>query len=390
MPGTDSTLGIETLTTLAELEALAPEWRALLAEASLRTPSKSPLWQLTWWRHFGARRSLVNRHEMRVFALREQSGELVAVAPMMITRRPGIGPSLFRELQFFGADPYVTQLRGPVCRRERLAEVSRILVAHARTGRDYDFVQWRGMAPGCCGEGDASRMRMPQLDDVNSYLPMRESYEAFHSALPKKTRKHLRKSQNDLKAAGVNHQFRVATTPEETSAGLARFYELHAQRAALKDVAQHPNVFDAAVSRAFLDDYCGQMARDGDLRLFEILVDGQVVATRIGFALGDELYLYFSGYDPAYGPYSIMTTLIAETLQWAHDNGVGLVNLSSGVDRSKTRFRPQMVGSEGFYSLAASSRGRLAMPLMRRLRYGKAKPAAAEAPDEGAEELAEA
>lgn len=381
---------LETLTTLAELEALAPEWRALLAEVSLRAPSKSPLWQMTWWRHFGARRSLVSRHEMRVFTLRERSGELVAVAPMMVTHRPGIGPSLFSELQFFGADPYVTQLRGPVCRRERLAEVSRILVAHARTGSDYDFAQWRGMAPGVCGEDDGSRMRMPQLDDLDCYLPMRESYEAFHAALPKKTRKHLRKSQNDLEAAGVNYEFRVATTPEETSDGLLRFYELHARRAALKDVAQHPNVFDGDMARAFLDDYCGQMARDGDLRLFQILVEGQVVATRIGFALGDELYLYFSGYDPAYGPYSIMTTLIAETLRWAHENGVGLVNLSSGVDRSKTRFRPQIIGVEGFYSLAASGRGRLAMPLMRRLRHGKGKPPGAEAPEAGAEELAEA
>ncbi len=390
MPRTDAATRIETLTTLAELEALAPEWRALLADVSLRTPSKSPLWQLAWWRHFGARRSLVNRHEMRVLVLREDSGELLAVAPMMITHRPGFGPSLFRELQFFGADPYVTQLRGPVCRRERLAEVSRILVAHARAGKDYDFVQWRGMAPGCCGDGDKSRMRMPQLDDIDSYLPMRESYEVFHAALPKKTRKHLRKSQNDLKAAGVAYEFRVATTPVETAAGLRRFYQLHAKRAALKDVAQHPDVFDAVVSRAFLDDYCGQMSREGDLRLFEILVGGEVVATRLGFALGDELYLYFSGYDPAYGPYSIMTTLIAETLQWAHENGVAVVNLSSGVDRSKTRFRPQMISAEGFYSLADSVRGRLAMPLMRRLRYGKAKPTAEEAPDEGAEELAEA
>jgi CelD/BcsL family acetyltransferase involved in cellulose biosynthesis len=383
-------LTIETLTTLSELEALTPEWRALLQTISLRTPSKSPLWQLTWWRHFGSLRSLVNRHEMRVFVLREASGELVAVAPMMITHRPGIGPSLFRELQFFGADPYVTQLRGPVCQRDRLTEVSRILTAHAQAEKTYDFVQWRGMAPGFCGETDKRRVRQAQLDDVDSYLPMRENYAAFLAALPKKTRKHLRKSQNDLRSAGVHYQFRVATTPEETAAGLQRFFELHAQRAALKDVAQHPNVFDCNVSRDFLIDYCGQMARAGELRLFEIRVENRIVATRIGFALGDELYLYFSGYDPAYGPYSIMTTLIAETLQWAHENGVAIVNLSSGVDRSKTRFRPQMIGAEGFYSLNETLRGRLAFPLMQRLRYGKAGPIEVEAPEEGGEELAQA
>ncbi len=132
------------------------------------------------------------------------------------------------------------------------------------------------------------------------------------------------------------------------------------------------------------------MAGAGELRLFEILVDGRIVATRIGFALGDELYLYFSGYDPAYGAYSIMTTLIAETLRWAHENGVAIVNLSSGVDRSKTRFRPQTIAAEGLYSLGGSTRGRLALRLMRRLRYGAGAAASAAVAEEGSEELAEA
>jgi CelD/BcsL family acetyltransferase involved in cellulose biosynthesis len=382
-------LRIETLTTVGELEALAPEWRELAAGVTLRTPSKTPLWQIAWWRHFGARPTMLNRHEMRVFVLREPSGELVAVAPMMITHRPGVGPSLFRELQFFGADPYVTQLRGPICRRERLADASKALVAHAAQTAEHDFAQWRGMAPGLCSEETQTRVPMPQLDDVDSYLPMRESYEAFHAALPKKTRKHLRKSQNDLRDAGINYTFRVTTAPDEIGSGLQRFYELHACRAKLKDVTQHPNVFNCGQSREFLDDYGAQMAAAGDLRLFEMLVDGRVVATRIGFALGDELYLYFSGYDPAYGIYSIMTTLIAETLRWAHENGVAIVNLSSGVDRSKTRFRPEMISSEGFYSLGGSKRGRLALRLMRRLRYGRyGAPPSTQA--EGSEELVEA
>jgi CelD/BcsL family acetyltransferase involved in cellulose biosynthesis len=376
----------EVLTTLAELEALAPEWRALLEQASLRTPSKSPMWQIAWWRHFGARGGLVCRHDMRVFVLREDSGELLAIAPMTLTHRPGVGPSLFRELQFFGADPYVTQLRGPICRRERLTEVTRLLVDHARQRNEHDFAQWRGMAPGFCA--DEKNIREPRLDDVDSYLPMRESWEAFHAALPKKTRKHLRKSQNDIKAANIAYDFHVAMAPEEIGASLRAFYDLHMQRAELKDVVQHPNIFGHATARSFLDDYCAQMARAGDLRMFQISVGGRIVAIRIGFALGDELYLYFSGYDPAFGAYSIMTTLMAETLKWAHENGVALVNLSSGVDRSKTRFRPQTINAEGFYSLGRPL-GQLTLPLMQRLRHGKAPAPEAETPDEsGAEECA--
>jgi CelD/BcsL family acetyltransferase involved in cellulose biosynthesis len=375
-------LEIETIENPEALGALAPEWNALLARMSLRTPSKSPLWQLTWWRHFGSRRSVAACHDMRVITLRDVGGALVAVAPMMLTRRPGYGPALVRELQFFGADPYLTQLRGPVCERDRLPEVGRALAAFFRSRKEHDFVQWRGLAPGACALEQG--VRQPNLEEVDSCLIMRGSWDAFHAALPKKTRKHLRKGRNDLNAAGIEIEFRVATRPEETGEGLKAFYDLHARRAALTDVASHPDVFAAQSVKDFLDDYCAQMASAGDLRLFQIRVGGRIVAVRIGFALGDQLYLYFSGYDPDYGPYSIMTTLMAETLQWAHDNGVALVNLSSGVDRSKTRFRPEMIAAEGFYSVGAGWRAQWALKAMRKLR-GAPAPEREEGPVEGEE-----
>lgn len=373
-------LEIETIETYDALAALAPEWQALFDRMSLRTPSKSPLWQLTWWRRFGVRRSLAGRHDMRALAVRDENRALVALAPMMLTSRPGYGPALVREMQFFGADPYVTQLRGPVCERERLPEIGRAIAAHLQKRKDHDFVQWRGLAPGAGAQSGG--LRQAHLEEVDSVLPMRENWDAFHAALPKKTRKHLRKSRNDLAAAGIEIEFRVATAPEEVEEGLAAFYDLHARRAALTDVAEHPNVFASETARGFLDDYCAQMARAGDLRLFEIRVGGKIVAIRIGFAFGDQLYLYFSGYDPAYAAYSVMTTLMAEALRWAHENGVALVNLSSGVDRSKTRFRPEMIAIEGFVSIGSGWRAQLAFAAMRKLRGEGRTPVPEEEPED--------
>ena len=52
------------------------------------------------------------------------------------------------------------------------------------------------------------------------------------------------------------------------------------------------------------------MAKYGCLRIFEIEIGGAVVATRLGFVLGKELYIYYGGYHPNWGKYSIMTTLV--------------------------------------------------------------------------------
>ena len=61
------------------------------------------------------------------------------------------------------------------------------------------------------------------------------------------------------------------------------------------------------------------------------------MATRIGFVVEDSLYLYYSGYDPEFSRFSIMTTVVAEAIQYAISERFRTVNLSTGKDLSKRR-----------------------------------------------------
>jgi CelD/BcsL family acetyltransferase involved in cellulose biosynthesis len=74
-----------------------------------------------------------------------------------------------------------------------------------------------------------------------------------------------------------------------------------------------------------------------------LIINGQAVATRIAFVQEDTLYTYFSGFDPQYRKYSVATTLLAEILRYAIRNGLAFVNLSTGRDESKLRWRPKEV-----------------------------------------------
>src|SRR5262249_2517553 len=89
-------------------------------------------------------------------------------------------------------------------------------------------------------------------------------------------------------------------------------------------------------------------------------VSGRVVATRLAFLYGDELYLYFSGYEPDYGKYSVMTTLVAEVLRWCFEQRIRLVNLSPGADVSKTRWSPDELKFASGIVRSRSVRGQLA------------------------------
>jgi len=113
---------------------------------------------------------------------------------------------------------------------------------------------------------------------------------------------------------------------------------------------------------------CERLAERGELRIFQLKIGGAVVATRIGFAVGSSLYLYYSGYAEEYAQYSVMTTTVAEAIQYAIASGFSSVCLSTGSDVSKQRWRPR----EGLYReveiLAPSIGGRVAHEVFARTR----------------------
>ena len=76
--------------------------------------------------------------------------------------------------------------------------------------------------------------------------------------------------------------------------------------------------------------------------------------------LGPDLYLYFSGYDPSWRKYGVMTLLVTETIKWAIEHGLQRVNLSTGNDQSKLRWKPYEIIFRDAVQIAPTARGRCA------------------------------
>ena len=360
---------VETITDEAGFARVAPEWAALDAGLSPRTPFSSPDWCLTWWRHF-ARSGLGARDRMRVLAVRD-GDRLVGVAPMMLTSRPSVGPIRARELQFFGADAYMTELRGPVCRPEDSDAVVAALDAHLKAcASEWDWVQWRGLRKAePAAEWHHAALPLDGYAELTDhYLPLPESWDAFRAALPRNIKESLRKCYNSLARDGHAFEFRVVDQPAEAQGALRRFLDLHRGRADVTGTIDHIDVFAKPETRRFLLDYGQRLAEAGQLRVFQLTIGGAVVATRVGIVLGDELYLYYSGYDPDWGRYSVMTTAVAEAIRWAIGAGFRVVNLSTGTDVSKMRWRPQQVVFAGGYQVSPTLRARLAFASLEAVR----------------------
>jgi hypothetical protein len=98
--GDDLMLQIEQLIDPQALQMLTPEWEALDAELSPRTPFTSPLWNILWWKHMRSNNLFVC-DKFFIHTVRDSDFRLLAVAPMMLTHRPGVGPLRLRELCFY-------------------------------------------------------------------------------------------------------------------------------------------------------------------------------------------------------------------------------------------------------------------------------------------------
>jgi CelD/BcsL family acetyltransferase involved in cellulose biosynthesis len=269
---------------------------------------------------------------------------------------------------FFGADPYVTEIRGVLCDPAHERRAYAALLAHvASRAADWDCLWWRGMRAG----GDAERLLatargvafMGELDDW--ILPLPPTWEEFRSARSRNMKESLRHGYNSLARAGHEFALHVVRERREVASALEIFFHLHRARACLRGTVVHRDVFASRRARRFLLEASERLAERDRFRAFQLHVAGKVVATRIGFADRGVLYLYFSGYDPAWSRFGVMTTTVAEAVKCAIAEGCRAVNLSTGTDVSKTRWSPERVVYRTALQRSPSWRGALATAALR-------------------------
>jgi CelD/BcsL family acetyltransferase involved in cellulose biosynthesis len=334
---------VSTLTTVEELRDLEREWLVLLGRVEPHLPFFWPDWVITWWELFRQDRSVI-RDSLHVKAVRRDSGELVAIVPLMVTERPAIGPVRFRGIGFIGADKYVTEQPAPIVDRACESEVGAALAAHLGTGEPWDWIAWEGLKP----ESELARALGRARDlrwgaaQAGNILHLPPSWEEFTRGFRKHLKKSVRHCYNSLKREGLTAELEVATTPEQIAPALEIFLRLQTTLARHIDPLTRFDRFADPVARRFLVQLCSRLANRDMTRVLTLRIRGQPVASRVAFQLPDCLYLYHSGCDPAWRKYAVATTLVAEAIQYAIDSRIPRLHLSMGADASKSRWDPEI------------------------------------------------
>jgi CelD/BcsL family acetyltransferase involved in cellulose biosynthesis len=351
-------LSVEVVSTVPGLRALRADYERLDRATGNTLPFCLHEWHVSWCETFLESGAKI-RDEPRIHVLRTGTGQCVGIVPMILTERR-VGPFTVRSLDALGSDPALTEIRSPLIERGYETAVARALQAQLMRARDWDWVAWRGLdtAFGAALAACAPLRATAPLPDYVLDLP--GSWETLHAGLKRNIRESLRHCYNSLKREGHAYALRVNETPDDIPAALERFLVLHRLRAAMAGTVAHPDRFSGALLRRFLLQVCTRLAERGAARVFELVIGGEVVASRIGFVVGGALYLYYSGFEPRWARYSVMTTTQAEAIKYAIACGLRCVNLSPGTDVGKTRWGPRVVHYGEAVQVGRSLRSRLA------------------------------
>jgi CelD/BcsL family acetyltransferase involved in cellulose biosynthesis len=331
----------EILRDPRELERLRPEWDDLLANGSSDSPFLTWEWLDPWWRHLGQRRRLA-------MTLVRAQGRLVGAAPWCLAPP---SPRLllpFSRLEFLGSGSVGSDYLDIVLRRgfERpaLESIERHLVGHPRV------LHLAGLPQG----GTAVQELATRLSRRGWSVERRDqgpcpfisleglTWDGYLAQCSASQRYAFRRKQRRLHSCFRVEFEPIASEPERAEA-LAVLIDLHNRRwrgRGGSDGLHRPEL------HAFHDEASRNALSRGWLRLYVLRLNGRSVAALYGLLYRNVFHFYQSGFDPAFGKWSVGLVTLGWAIQRAIDDGASEFDFLHGDEEYKGHWTRSWRGLE--------------------------------------------
>ena len=347
---------------------LEPDWRALLKRASPGNPFLSWEWVSEWGRAFW--------DDQVITVLVYLGSHAVAIAPFFrgpSVPVPGLGAT---HLQLLGPrwGRNLLEMGSVLLDPAHAAEALTLAIEWLRVTADFDWIEvaasgddiatWQQALERC-------RLRSRTLLEIATQVPVMPlggAWEQMRPRLRRNIKESIRHAYNAPVRDGVVYAYREHRGAEGLDVVLDHFFRLHRERAAAPDCTPHGDLFSAPANQLFLRRVCLRLAEAGLLSVSMCEVEGDCVAVRINFEMNGTLYLYYSGFDPEWSGYSVMTFTTTEAIKSAMRRRLREVNFSPGVDQAKRRWDVTLIPLTRFSIIVDRRRSRARFALYRRLR----------------------
>lgn len=326
-------LSLRWVTTTDAFDALGDAWARLHASCD-STAFQSYEWQRAWWRHFGE-----GNPRLRLqIGVCERAGEVVAIAPFVITRARAFGLVGLEQLELLGkgVSDYLDLLVAPglesgAC--EMLAEQLTQL-------RSFEVVSWVDVPD----PSPLKRILLPALrrtgwmgsEEVREQCPrtaLLETWQATLASFEDSHRKRVAYLDRKLKK-NLAVEVRRAESEPDLDAALDSFIAMHQRRWVS---AGEPGAFADARAVAFHREVARAFQRRGWLSLSFLVLNGRPATANYAFKVSGKLEFYLSGaadYEEA-RKFAPGILLHAYCMQQMIGEGVRIYDFLRGTERYK-------------------------------------------------------
>jgi len=304
------------------------EWNSLVERSATSTVFQTLEWHRSWWNALRADARLV-------VLLAEEQGEMVGVAPLMLSMQRILGRER-RVVEFIGAEAadYADFIVEPTRRR---AVVTRMLEWLADHGDRWDVLRLLNIA-----ESSALPELLPQVFGRRGYAtdvrPLSEcptrifGDRTADQRLPRK--KKLREHYNQLRRQG-EVEFKLYRTAAEMEGVLDAFFRQHADRWAGTPT---PSLFLDARQREFYRELVRGLAPEGWVLFSAVTLNRAPISFHFGFQYGGRIYWIKPAFDPAYARYAPGMLQIKYLLEYAMAHNASEMDFTVGEEGYKYRF----------------------------------------------------
>jgi CelD/BcsL family acetyltransferase involved in cellulose biosynthesis len=328
-------LTIAEITSESALDALRPEWNALVDRLTWPSPFQSWEWNRLWWKHFGA------KDKLQILAFR-RDGELLGIA-QFYRRSHAIARVGFTSLVPIG---------GGQGHKFGLTEQWELLfpTLHSRDllwalGRWLQRNRWSAVTlPGLWDNPElppwlATLTASAAQPVILHYLDLPDTWEKFLGKLSMNARHNIRRYPERLAEDGHAFTFEVASSPQDVLACLPTFFGLHRARSQADMHVKHPDRFRIASRRAFLLEVGATLAAREQFKVGLLRIHDQIVTAQIWLEHDGAIFIYYSGFDPRWSRYAVGLVTTSEIFKEGIQRGVRRVDFLRGEGYYKDRWR---------------------------------------------------
>ncbi len=321
-------LQIEIMTTEERFFELGHLWNSFLEECGVKSVFLTWEYLKNWWEVYGG------EYQLYVVLMKDESGQLLGIAPLMIGRGHTFPRRAFRHLTFIGGlgdslSEYQDLIVRPGYEQRFIQAVVHTVFTEIETEWDLLFLPLMDETSATLihfvAELPKRNCHMVQLTSRSApHIPLPGSWDEFIKAKSKNFKKQFNNQWNRLhKKHDV--EWLEAGKDIEVGAAMKIVSSLNRER-----WGSEGDTFKSAEFSQFHERLANDFLAKNWLYLRLLKVDGTYAAARYDFVYADKLWNYQNGWLPELANLSLGKLMIGDCVRWCINQGLDEYDFLAG------------------------------------------------------------